>query len=329
MATIVKPIYTQQNIWGSEGAKTLPPEAKIKVGWGQEMMPAEYENWVQNRQDHALAYLYQFGLAEWDSLTEYAAGKSLVQYDGQIYRALTDNKGVTPNTTTAWRNIFTGTNFIERLGGATGAAIIPVGTTAQRPAGATPGHFRYNSTTTRMEFFGSTNAWIEVIDRGHGITGTGFVVFADSPEFTGTPKVPTAPLGDNSTRAASTGFVKAAIDASRTSGADTLKFASRVVNESVTTIKDVPLATVVGATGYLLMSVVSEGAPGDVWDIEIYDNTVQNGNLLYFSKLLTGKFRDSIPILLTTAKPVVRIVNQRVDAAPSVVKIDMRLIPCS
>lgn len=101
MAQIVKPIYTQDDIWGAEGDRAQPPIDKIKNGWGHEMMPAEYENWIQNRQDQAIAYLYQFGVPEWDSLTEYIANKSFVQFDGNLYLARITNIGTPPSTSGA------------------------------------------------------------------------------------------------------------------------------------------------------------------------------------------------------------------------------------
>lgn len=50
-------------------------------------------------------------------------------------------------------------------------------------------------------------------DLSNGTTGTGAVVLAGSPALTGTPTVPTASPGDNTTKAASTAFVQAAVTA--------------------------------------------------------------------------------------------------------------------
>lgn len=111
MSQIVKPIYTHEDIWGAEGDKVQPPLEKIKSGWVQEMMPAEYENWIQNRQDQGIAYLYQFGIPEWDSLTEYIANKSFVQYNGKIYQALVTNTNVTPNDKATWKDILSLVNL--------------------------------------------------------------------------------------------------------------------------------------------------------------------------------------------------------------------------
>lgn len=43
-------------------------------------------------------------------------------------------------------------------------------------------------------------------------TGTGLSVFSDSPAFSGTPTAPTPSAGDNTTKLATTAFVKAAVD---------------------------------------------------------------------------------------------------------------------
>lgn len=330
MVTIVKPIYTQELIWGVEGAKTLPPTAKVKGGWVQEMMPAEYENWIQNRQDQALAYLYQFGLAEWDSLTEYIAGKSLVQSDGKIYRALQTHTNITPTNTAYWVNIFTGLGYVA-ISSANGAAQIPSGTTAQRPVAAAPTgtvNLRYNSTTKRWEFF-ADNAWTELIDRAQGITGTGSVVFANSPTFTGAPKSTTPAKGDNSKNIATTEFVALAVQSAAEAGVGMLKPVSNTQSATVATVQDIALPVTDGATSYLMLGLDTSGVAGDLWDIEIYNSTPSAANLLYYARLITGKFDDKIPMILSTPNPIVRIVNQRSDGVAVQTSVKVTLLPCA
>lgn len=330
MAQIVKPIYTQEDIWGGEGAKTLPPSAKIKKGWGQEMMPAEYENWIQNRQDQAIAYLYQFGIPEWDTLTEYIANKSLVQQDGRIYRAIQTSTNVPPTQVSHWTNILTGLGYVT-ISGPNGAAQVPSGTTSQRPSAEDPTgtvNLRYNVTTKRWEFF-ADGSWIELIDKSLGVTGTGKIVLENSPTFLGNPKVPTQPATDNSTNAASTAFVKNALDARQNSGSEALKPKSSTNTVLVGTTQDFALPLVSGATAYLMLSLETSGGTGDLWDVEIYDSTPTANNLLYYSRLITGEFKDRIPILLTTAMPIVRIVNQRADGNASNVKVVVSTISCN
>lgn len=88
---IVKPDLSQQ--WASDGDKIAPSGAKIQAGWGPEIPPYQWENFIQNRQDEMLAYLNERGIPEWDNRTDYIGdGKSYVQgSDGVIYKSVTDN----------------------------------------------------------------------------------------------------------------------------------------------------------------------------------------------------------------------------------------------
>jgi len=89
MAKIVKPDMTY--VWASGGSKTAPSNVKIQTGWIVEKPEFEKMNWVQNRQDNSLAYLFQMGVPEWDSAVEYqysATYKSYVQRNGLVYKAL-------------------------------------------------------------------------------------------------------------------------------------------------------------------------------------------------------------------------------------------------
>ncbi len=78
-------------VWASGGSKTAPSNVKIQTGWIVEKPEFEKMNWVQNRQDDSLAYLFQMGVPEWDSAVEYqysATYKSYVQRNGLVYKAL-------------------------------------------------------------------------------------------------------------------------------------------------------------------------------------------------------------------------------------------------
>lgn len=52
-----------------------------------------------------LAYIFQAGIPEWESQTEYFANKSFVSYGGNIYIALQDNTNKQPNTQLAYWQI--------------------------------------------------------------------------------------------------------------------------------------------------------------------------------------------------------------------------------
>jgi len=85
---IVKPDLSQQ--WASDGDKIAPSGAKIQAGWGPEIPPYQWENFIQNRQDEMLAYLNERGIPEWDNRTNYVGGgKSYVQgSDGVVYKSV-------------------------------------------------------------------------------------------------------------------------------------------------------------------------------------------------------------------------------------------------
>jgi len=85
-----------QNIWAEAGAISVPPSAEISEGWVVEKPPFEEANFVENRQDLGIAYLFQEGISEWDSLTEYQLN-SFVKYNGFIYKSSGVNTGDQPN----------------------------------------------------------------------------------------------------------------------------------------------------------------------------------------------------------------------------------------
>lgn len=101
------------NVWASEalvGDIEAPSDAKIRKGWESQIPPHEWENFIQRRQDEALAYALQTGIPEWSNTTSYFLSPvSYVQgSNGRLYRALTDNVGVNPVTDSGvnWRQAF-------------------------------------------------------------------------------------------------------------------------------------------------------------------------------------------------------------------------------
>lgn len=103
MVDITKPVYG--TVWADAGEKLSPIEEKIQSGWVQEMMPYQYENFLQNRQDVAITYLFQKGVPEWSSEQEYIANKSVVTYAGQMYMALLTNTNTLPTVSTSWKRL--------------------------------------------------------------------------------------------------------------------------------------------------------------------------------------------------------------------------------
>ena len=103
MVDFTKPVYG--SIWANEGEKLSPDQSKIAMGWIQEMMPYQYENYLQNRTDVALSYLLQKGIAEWSADQEYTANKSVVTYGGQLYMATATVTNILPTVAASWKKL--------------------------------------------------------------------------------------------------------------------------------------------------------------------------------------------------------------------------------
>lgn len=96
MAEILKPAELN-DVWASGGDVISPGTSKIASGWAVEIPPRQWFNYIDNKQDQAIAHINQHGIAVWDSVTEYQAGKSFVQgSNGNIYKSLTTNTNVNP-----------------------------------------------------------------------------------------------------------------------------------------------------------------------------------------------------------------------------------------
>jgi hypothetical protein len=107
MAEFLKP-STLSSVWAIAGDRIKPAEEKMQSGWLVEIPMRQYENWLTNRQDAAIAHFNQRGVAEWDNATEYLAGKSYTQgKNGIVYKALITNVNTDPTTSTgAWTEAF-------------------------------------------------------------------------------------------------------------------------------------------------------------------------------------------------------------------------------
>ena len=105
MSKIVKPDLTYQWASAAGGGSVAPNSTKIQTGHIVEKPNYEYMNWLQNRQDKSIAYTFQMGVPEWDSLVEYqyhANYKSYVQRNGLIYKALQVGTNKDPATEAAY-----------------------------------------------------------------------------------------------------------------------------------------------------------------------------------------------------------------------------------
>ena len=107
MAKYTKPNYAEQ--WASAGNIVAPNSAKIQAGHIVEKPNYEYMNWLQNRQDTAIAYSLQMGVPEWDNTTQYQytfnSHASYVQRNGVVYKAIQTGTNKDPLTEAAYWTI--------------------------------------------------------------------------------------------------------------------------------------------------------------------------------------------------------------------------------
>jgi hypothetical protein len=101
MANISKPGKLNL-LWASGGDILDPGDTKYQTGWGVEVPPRQWENYIQNKQDQAIAHINQHGIAVWDAETEYQADTSYTQgqTNGTIYRAKVTHSGQNPELDT-------------------------------------------------------------------------------------------------------------------------------------------------------------------------------------------------------------------------------------
>ncbi len=124
MADFPKPPKLDK-VWASLGDKTpAPDDSKIATGFIVEIPLIEQFNYIDWKQDAALAHLNQRGIPEWDSITEYTAFKSYVQgSNGVVYKALTTHTNVNPTTEVTgliWRKAFYDTSEVYNVSEASG-----------------------------------------------------------------------------------------------------------------------------------------------------------------------------------------------------------------
>lgn len=83
--------------WASAGDILKPTDTKVQQGWAPEIPARQWFNWLDNRQDQAIAHIAQHGISVWSSTLEYQAGKSYVQgSDNLVYKAITTHTNINP-----------------------------------------------------------------------------------------------------------------------------------------------------------------------------------------------------------------------------------------
>lgn len=116
MAEINKPSDVNK-IWASAGDVLAPSDSKIATGWQVEIPPRQFFNYIDNKQDAAIAHINQHGIPVWDNVTEYqyslSGTKSICMgSDGTIYRAKqvsVNQNPVTDTSDTYWEIAFANT----------------------------------------------------------------------------------------------------------------------------------------------------------------------------------------------------------------------------
>lgn len=109
MAAITKPTDINK-IWAASGDILAPSDSKISTGWQVEIPPRQYFNYIDNKQDKAIAHINQMGIAVWDNTTEYQYNVSGIKSlcmgsDGTVYRALQTHQNQNPVSTTGYWEI--------------------------------------------------------------------------------------------------------------------------------------------------------------------------------------------------------------------------------
>ena len=173
MTIIVKPDISK--IWAETGATIAPPDGKIASGWGYEMMPFEWENWLQNRNDTMLSHINQRGIPEWDAITSYYATKSYVTgSNGLVYFALLDSTNVNPvgDSTGTWVRAFPSLTG----GGASGTWSISISGNA-----ATTTKLLTARNINSVAFDGTGDIVVEpYVERDDATNATRYISFVDS-----------------------------------------------------------------------------------------------------------------------------------------------------
>lgn len=96
-----------ENIWAALGGVAIPSQEKILEGWIEEIPLNIIANWIEQRQDKALLYLLQQGIADWGSATKYPKN-CFTKLNGKLYISLNPSSGISPEQAgnTAWAIAF-------------------------------------------------------------------------------------------------------------------------------------------------------------------------------------------------------------------------------
>lgn len=91
-------------IWSNSGDRATPSDQKINQGWVPEIPPHQWFNYIDNKQDQAIAHINQMGIPQWDAVTEYQANKSYAQgpTNGVVYKATQTHTNQNPEVSSGY-----------------------------------------------------------------------------------------------------------------------------------------------------------------------------------------------------------------------------------
>lgn len=205
MAKFNKPT-TLNKIWAQAGDNSAPSDAKINLGWVSEVPPRQFFNFLDNKQDQALAAINQSGIPEWDNVTEYIGNFShVLGSNGTVYKCVLTHTNINPVTdtaNTAWVIAFAPANGQVQIDG---KLVLPDGS-------ATDPSYSFKNQTNSGLFLGSgasvvvTVAGVEKARFSQSSITLGQAVSLAANSTTTTPI-----SGDSSTKIATTAFVADAV----------------------------------------------------------------------------------------------------------------------
>lgn len=280
MADLSKPVYGEP--WASTGEKVAPALAKIQLGWIQEMMPFQYENWMQNRQDNAISYILQKGVVEWSAEQECIANKTVVTYSGNLYMAITDSVGIVPTTTANWKRlngVSTADGVVTVAGGGTGA------TTA---ANARTNLGLGSIATQNANAVAFTGGTIDAISIGATTRSTGAFTTVNATgnitaaSFTGNLTGNVVGNADTVTNGVYT------VGAQTIAGNKTFSGVTAVTNATASTTTTTGALTVAGGVGVVGALNVGGGITGNLTGSATSANTLTTGRTIALSGGVTG-----------------------------------------
>lgn len=112
MSNITLPDNLDSELWAGTGTKTDPGSAKYGTGWVREIPSPEDENFIQNRQDAAIAHIVENGIAQWNNTITYNKG-ALCSFSGIVLTSRTASNinnspsdAISPGTvSTSWARL--------------------------------------------------------------------------------------------------------------------------------------------------------------------------------------------------------------------------------